>query len=394
MIFDEVERIETRLKREQESTFAYLNLSARAPMTAAREVFEQWFAAYPDSGKVDLRARFRSPIDSQHKSAFWELYLHELFSQLGFGLEPHPNIEGSPNHPDFLVKVGDEAKFYLEGIVAGLPSVKDAGAEARLAEVLDLVNKMQITDWFLQVEYRGSPETPPPVKELRKQMEPWLASLDMKAIDAALKAEEWDSLPRLEWQHDGLSLTFTPSPKSPKGAANPESQPIGILMGEGHLLATDEDIRRAIKAKAKKYGTLPLPLVVAVNVVSEHCDDIDINNALFGTETFVYTANADGSVGPKGAERSLDGVWFGPKGTRNQPVSAVLIGNNIETYNCADEDKTPWLIHNPYPARRLTIQYPLPESTPDDSTKTMKRKDGRPAKDFLRLPDPWPPVSD
>lgn len=41
------------------------------------------------------------------------------------------------------MKAGDEAKFYLEGIVAGLPSIKDAGAEARLGEVIDLVNKMQ-----------------------------------------------------------------------------------------------------------------------------------------------------------------------------------------------------------------------------------------------------------
>lgn len=94
-------------------------------------------------------------IDAQHQSAFWELYLHELFSRLGLTLEPHPEIQDSRNHPDFLVKEGDVAKFYLEGIVAGLPSTKDAGAEARLAEVFDLVNSMKISDWFLQVEYRG-----------------------------------------------------------------------------------------------------------------------------------------------------------------------------------------------------------------------------------------------
>lgn len=145
------ERTETRFNRENESTFAYLNLSARAPMTAAREVFEQWFAAYPDSGKADLRARFRSPIDAQHQSAFWELYLHELFSRLGFTLEPHPDVEGSSNHPDFLVKAGDEAKFYLEGIVAGLPSVKDAGSEARLAEVLDSSIRCRYPNGFFRL---------------------------------------------------------------------------------------------------------------------------------------------------------------------------------------------------------------------------------------------------
>jgi hypothetical protein len=164
-------------------------------------------------------------------------------------------------------------------------------------------------------------------------------------------------------------------------------------MGEGGFLTTDEDIRRAIKTKSKKYGRLALPLVVAVNVISDHCDDIDINNALFGTEQIVVTLNADG-VGPERAERRRDGVWFGPKGARNDIVSAVLVGNNVEIYNCADDGKTPLLIHNPYSPRLLALEYPLPESIPDDATQTMKRKDGRHARDFLRLPDPWPSVYD
>ena len=393
-MFDQVERTETRLKRENESTFSYLNVSARVPMTAARQVLEHWFAAYPDAGKDDLRARFRSPIDSQFKSAFWELYLHELFSRLGFRLDPHPDIDGSSNHPDFLVKAGDEPTFYLEGIVAGLPSVKDAGAEARLGEVIDLVNKMEIPEWFLQVEYRGFPDAPPPVKELRKELESWLASLDIKAIDAALKAQEWDNVPKFEWGRNGFSLTFTPSPKSPEAAASPESRPIGILMAhQGSFLATDEDIRRAVRAKSKKYGTLALPLVVAVNVVSDHCDDIDINNALFGSEQIVFTLNADGSTQER-PERRRDGVWFGPKGPRNEALSGVLVGRNIEIYNCADDDKTPSLINSPYSTHRLAVDYPLPESIPDDNTKTIKRKDGRSAREFLRLPNPWPPVYD
>lgn len=162
----------------------------------------------------------------------------------------------------------------------------------------------------------------------------------------------------------------------------------------GHFLATDNDIRRAVETKAKKYGTLPIPLVVAVNVISEHCDDIDINNALFGTEQFVYAVRPDGSCEPRAAERRLDGAWYGPKGSRNNAVSAILIGNNIETYNCADEGKTPLLIHNPYPTHRLALEYPLPELMPDNSTGTMKRKDGHGAREFLRLPEPWPPACD
>ena len=74
--------------------------------------------------------------------------------------------------------------------------------------------------------------------------------------------------------------------------------------------------------------------------------------------------------------------------------SVVFVGNNVEMYNCADSDQTPLLIHNPYSPRLLLLEYPLPESIPNESTKRMKRKDGRSAKEFLRLPDPWPPVYD
>jgi hypothetical protein len=162
---------------------------------------------------------------------------------------------------------------------------------------------------------------------------------------------------------------------------------------QGNFLTTDEDIRRAVRAKSKKYGRLALPLIVAVNVVSDHCDDIDIDNALFGTEQIVCTFKTDGSIQER-AERCLDGVWFGPKGPRNEAVSAVLVGRNIEIYNCGDSNKTPLLIHSPYSTHRLVLEYPLPESIPDDSTKTMKRKEGRSAREFLRLPDPWPPLCD
>jgi hypothetical protein len=84
---------------------------------------------------------------------------------------------------------------------------RNAGAEARLGEVFDLVNRMQGSNWFLHVEYRGLPSTPPPVKQLRRDLETWIGQLDLNAIDRALNAEDWESLPRFEWQHDEQSLT-------------------------------------------------------------------------------------------------------------------------------------------------------------------------------------------
>jgi hypothetical protein len=392
-LFDKMERAEQRPKREREPIFDYYNSSGRRPIAALRELLQTWFNSYPVLGKKDIQARFRSRIDGQHKSAFWELYLHELFARMKYRLKVHPVLKESANHPDFLVSEGRSPKFYLEAIVAGLPSIKDIGAEARLAEVIDLINKMQTPDYLLELQYRGTCDTPPPVGKLRKALNSWLRSLDFKAIDAAYKAGNFDLAPKFEWNHEGLTLFFAPIPKSPKTRGTTDARPLGVVMGEAHILTTDEDIREAIEQKAKKYGKLSLPLVIAVNVVSEHCDEIDINNALFGSEAIEFTQRPDGSIGGGVDVRQPNGIWFGKKGARNRTVSAVLIGCQIDPYKTGDI--TPQLIHNPYAANPLNVaDYPLPQSLPDHSTSTMKKKTGRKAGEFLRLPTPWPPNYD
>ena len=106
-------------------------------------------------------------------------------------------------------------------------------------------------------------------------------------------------------------------------------------MGEAQWLRTDEDIRDAVEVKAKKYGELSLPLVVAVNVKSEHCDNVDVNNALFGDETIELTPLPDKSHLAKLGQRRPNGIWLGSAGPRNRLVSAILIGCDITVYTCA-----------------------------------------------------------
>jgi hypothetical protein len=393
LLFDNVERSVVRPKRESEPIYGYYNASARRPIAALRGLLQTWFDAYPTSGKKDLLARFRARIDGQHKSAFWELYLHELFTRMKYRLTVHPTVAGSSNHPDFLVSERGKPRFYLEAIVAGLPSTKDAGAEARLSDVIDLVNKMQTPDYLLELQYRGSCDTPPPVRKLRKALTLWLRSIDFTAIDAAYRTGDFDVVPKFEWNHEGLTLFFTPIPKSAKTRGTTNARPIGVIMGEAHVLTTDEDIRQAIEQKAKKYGKLSLPLAIAVNVVSEHCDEIDIHNALFGSEATEFTQRPDGSISDGVDVRQPNGVWFGKKGARNRNVSAVLIGCDLDPYKAGVT--TPQLIHNPYAENPLNLStYPLPQSVPNHDTSTMQKKDGRKASEFLRLLSPWPPDHD
>jgi hypothetical protein len=389
-LFDEIERTETRPRKEREPTFDYWNTSARKAVGLLRSIIQEWFGSYPADAQKDLWARFRSPIDSQHQSAFWELYLHELFLGMGYALEVHPTIAGTANRPDYLVTAGREPVFYLEATVAGLPSQENAGAEARLREVFDLVNKLENPDFYLEVEHTGLPNTPPPVRGLRKDLEKWLKSLDVDPIRGAWRDGAFDKLPSLRRSHNGLTLTFRPIPKSRSAQGE---RAIAIAAGDAHLLTADEDIRASAESKAGKYGELTLPIVIAVNYAGDHCDDFDISNALFGRETLKVAKRSDGSYDWGPGRRLPDGFWFGKNGPRNLNVSAILIANDVNAYSAGTT--TPQLIRNPYLDKMLALPfYLLPQLVPDQATRTMKRIEGKEAKEFLRLPSTWPPPPD
>ena len=69
-------------------------------MQPARDELERWYARFPDRDG-DLRSRFRGR-DSSHDGAFFELFLRELLSRLGFSVEVHPTLKKG-SRPDFLV---------------------------------------------------------------------------------------------------------------------------------------------------------------------------------------------------------------------------------------------------------------------------------------------------
>src|SRR5690242_15931820 len=100
MLFDEnAESIGARTKQHAESTFDYYNRSSRKDIKPIKDVLEQWFTHIPDAARNDLRQRFRSRNDPQHRAALFELFIHELFTRIGYSLELHPVTEGS-TRPD------------------------------------------------------------------------------------------------------------------------------------------------------------------------------------------------------------------------------------------------------------------------------------------------------
>src|SRR5258706_4304229 len=118
-IFDDIARGGEDPPHQDERAFAYLNRSGRAEAERVRRLVDNWLDHYPAAHRDALVARFRSTIDDQHRSAFFELFLHELMLTRGHKvLAIEPTLAHTPRSPDYLVESSAGSLFYLEGVIA------------------------------------------------------------------------------------------------------------------------------------------------------------------------------------------------------------------------------------------------------------------------------------
>jgi len=389
-LFDIGTRTEMRFKGHNEPEFTYLNQSARPSVCALRAMLEEWFQHFPRTSQPDLRSRFRDSSNNQHSGAFFELYVHELLIRLGYTVIVHPILADVSTHPDFLARHVDGSEFYVEVTLAGIPAQGVQGANARISQVYDILDGMDSPNFFLHLDVEGSPASPPPASKLRAQVQRWLATLDPDEISRKMQIDGFDSIAKFQWAHSGWEIVITPIAKTAGTRGKAGIRPIGAVSPEAQWLQADADLKAALESKANKYGELKLPLLIAVNTLSVHCDDIDIINGLFGQEGIVCSLAEDGSIVQQNPTRKRNGFWNGPKGSRNRTASGVLIVSNLNAWSMGV--LTPELFHNPWAKCILNSDWwPMPQRIPNNETGLYSKRSGKTASEVLRIPTPWPP---
>ncbi len=387
-LFDELQRTDDRPRRLNEDTFSYLNSSARPMAQAIRELLDIWFAHLPTNAKADLKARFRKRDSIQHQGAFFELYWHEFLLCCGYQVEVHPNVDGVTTNPDFLALKNASPCFYLEATLAMPPT--DLAADRRLAAFHDTLNRVNSPDYFLTLEYRGSPECNLRGRRLRAQLEDWLRGLNLDEIRNLYENQGFDSVPTFSYEEGGLLVIFTPIPKGPVNRGRQDVRTIGTSgQMEACWVHVHDDIKLALGGKAKKYGDPAFPLVVAVNVMSDFYDDIDLKNALFGEEQITVYSTQDGEFRHDCSSRKPNGIWLGPQGPRNQSVSATFVTNQLLPWTIRSQRID--LFHNPWATTPLSVDaFPIPQRTVSLIDGKINQIEGTPPADMLRIPVPWP----
>lgn len=389
-LFPDAPRSDPRSKRAHESEYKFFQRVADPAYGRIRDLLNQWFdrfTALQDAEAVaDLRQRFRAKQRGQFLSAFWELYLHELFARLGYQPEVHPTVARGGNRPDFLM-TRDSARFYLEAVMP-TPGYSQSGNQpASVETVTEYINEAFRPKFWLRLVHVIPGSSVPKKTAVKNAVGDWLDTLDWNTL---WKGDLQSSVhPETElhigdgWQIKLVALPLDPSLHRDEPGVMIFSYPGGIGYPDG----LGQAVLPHLTEKATKYGALDAPLMLAMWVQDAMANPETAPLALFGG-----WFSLDDGVQRTGLDLRADrsGLWTPRAKTRGR-ACGVLAANSFGFGYPAVARALPRYWPNPWANESLAIELPVPTSTVsgDGTTVTNRAETISPA-DLFELPEDWP----
>ena len=284
-----------------------------------------WFDKFPLEHQKDLRGRFSSKDDQNHGSAFFELFLHELLTRLGFSLKVHPEITGASTRPDFLVCHSDQ-HFYLEATMTG----QESGPFTRNRNEQDVIGKLNTltsTDFYIGVHMKGKLLRTLGRERVVRLFKELLDDHNPDEVQRLINEKGRKAAPSRSIECGNWSLQGWLKPISLEKRGNSRSRKIVI---EPYLAARTNSVtpvRNALKKKGRKYRNLDAPLVVAMNARDMFYNgEVHDMEVLFGKEQLLYSKENPDL--PPVSNREPNGVW-----SQDSRIDAVLSFQRIDLRN-------------------------------------------------------------
>lgn len=413
-LFDDLKRDYLGPASSSESLFSFLNRSARPYAENVRMLLEQWFLEY--QGVADqnsaghLESRIRGSDDRHFLAAFFELYCFAFISKQGFTCVPHP--QGGEKTCDFHVQRDGATAFVLECVTVSGISDDESKSDRRVAAIEDTLNRrICSTEFFLIVKIAEGQSAAPSIARLCPQIDDWLSSIDPDSVNVDYESTDQafdppmprvlglleETLPSFSKSIGKWEFTFYAVPRR-RGSTGTTWRPVGSIMrvyGEDKSIVRWIDcknsLRRALAEKARRYGTLEVPYIIALNATDIFVDDLDIHDLLVGTHG-IHAYNNDGEV--ELTEVRLENFWFRHGKPINRKVSGVLTSIRLSPFSVANE--TPVLWFNPWASHKIdSIPWQGPKNilVPQDSKIDPIQIDqvsGISAAEILQLNHNWP----
>jgi hypothetical protein len=385
-LFADLTRTDPQPQRSAESTYQFLDRVEDPAFAQVRELFNDWFArfaAHQDGPAVaDLRGRLRAKQGLQFYAAFWELYLHELFSRLGYRVEVHP--EGPrPTRPDFVLS-RDNKRFYLEAVVPA-PSEGAAFGPAGGAAVAEFVDAAYDADFFVALRFMEG-RALPRKRAVVAAVEQWLGELDWSRYRDG--ARILPPLPETELEVGGWTIGLQAIPRSPAKRGDRNFPTVGFYPGFGGVVESAVSaVVPTLDEKTVKYGELDAPYVIAAWVMSPLATSPSLASALFGRRV---PLDAGRHAMDRPPSDHHGGIWTPDRSRRDRPSAVLFAGSWEFNYNAVAR-VMPRLWHNPWTTAPLPHELPLPATRVDPDETSVNNSDALvdPA-ELFELASGWP----
>lgn len=372
-LFDAVTRTNMEPKRRDESTFEYLNASARSDIGVIRDTLEQWFGGFPQEHRNILHTRFRDR--NSFDAAFNELFLNEFFRRLGYSVVVEPTVPGISKHPDFLLSK-ESTEFYAEATIAYGTSQDERSNQNLKDRVLEAIDQIPNLPFWLGMKTKGSCKTTPSTNQIKHFINQEIKKINPATLDKQFRENGLSGLPEFIFQHEEWVLTFT---AFPKGSAFGRS--IGFQMGDAEEIKDHEAALGSLKDKVSRYGQLPAPYLICLNSFSMFFDEETILQTLFGSLSFEIS-DTNSQVGYSG-----EGAFLHRGQATNTRMSAILFLWNLHPHSVHKANAV--LVHHPNAAKPLPAEaLPVPQISFDEKFHIL-RKRGLRVSEIMGLPDGW-----
>ena len=270
-LFDPGPRSQSESVRPTESYFEFLNRVAGDFWQDVRNELERWYAGLPASSHEGIHARMRGD-EAGFWSAFWELFLHQMFVELGWRVEFAPDGEGGIS-PDLYI--ADSHEEYLVEATVLMEPESDARSELRRGPLMEGLSQVHTRDFWLGLQIDSEGESQPSGSRLAREIQGWVDGLTYTLPPDQTTGEEQQAIPEKAFADRGWHIRIRALPKSQGHRRTTSGMQLGPVRGrfvDDHLAMTED-----LKKKAQRYRSSQIPLVltgyepVAVSIGSRAC---------------------------------------------------------------------------------------------------------------------------
>jgi hypothetical protein len=377
----------TRLEalRRGERLFAFYDSCGRTGYEEFRALVNVWLSEMPDQARTDLISRMRDSTDQDFQAGLFELVIHAMLVRLSHDVVVHPEIPSRSRQPDFRADHRQsKISTYVEATTINPPAEENAERN-RESPVYNAIDGARLPPGcLLGYELRQAGSNSPPLGELVRSVEGWARENAEVAIAEPITRV-------FEFYGWAIELQLFAGGRG----TEPPARAIGAINEGGGWIAPHQDLRSTLERKARRYGDLNAPYLIAV---------ADAKDQIWGADDVVETA-LEALLGDEAVEvaqgssprsvRLRNGFWFAGGKPSNENISGVLLVPTATLWTLRSREHQPILAINHWADHRLPEPFFRLRHIARDSDRNIWRlHEGTSLADVLGLPIPWPPEGD